>query len=372
MRVELIESCDGLKRLSGRWNELLEESGCANIFLTEEWVWTWWECFGDGKRLYIITVYTDEGELVGIAPFLRHRVRTCGMDFTAVGLLGSGDEVSPDYLDIIVRKNMSDKVAEEVAGFLLGAGKRDWDLVALNDVLSNSIVMAMVKKMADSRGLKLWDFPHNACPYIRLPDTWDEYSKSISGKKRYEMRRRLKLLKKDHRVEFVRLERREDVEDALSTFFSLHSGRWEGRGKKGMFDAHNNVMAFHRKVAPLLFERNWLRIFFLKVDGKPVAALYGFEYDRRLFHYNAGYDISWSKFGVAKQLIAFVIEESIVNGLVEFDFLKGEEPYKYDFTKTQRQLFTALLWSDSLKGRLHRVANGALRKLKGYKRQINT
>ena len=49
------------------WNRLLETSETHSVFLTWQWLSTWWDCFKDGADLYTFAVLQDD-KLIGVAP----------------------------------------------------------------------------------------------------------------------------------------------------------------------------------------------------------------------------------------------------------------------------------------------------------------
>ena len=83
-----------------RWNSLLRESAADSVFLTHEWLFSWWQLFGRQNRLLVILVWTEEDELVGIAPFF--------IENRAVPLLGhirmlsfiGCNQAAPDFLGL--------------------------------------------------------------------------------------------------------------------------------------------------------------------------------------------------------------------------------------------------------------------------------
>src|SRR5712692_8540819 len=99
MEIQRIEDVEAFRRLRTEWNDLLAASDADCVFLTWEWLFTWWKHFGAGLRLAILAV-RDRGELVGIAPLaLRRRLGFPVLEFLGSGLVGS------DYVDVIVRRD---------------------------------------------------------------------------------------------------------------------------------------------------------------------------------------------------------------------------------------------------------------------------
>src|SRR5262245_39607777 len=112
MHVEIIRDTDGLLRLEAEWNELLADSHSDCIFLTFDWLATWWRHFHAGCELSLITVRSD-GRLLAIAPFIRCRWRRSPLRLMpALEFMGIAG-VASEYLDVIIRRGKEDAVLEE-------------------------------------------------------------------------------------------------------------------------------------------------------------------------------------------------------------------------------------------------------------------
>ena len=111
MKVEIIQDRNKFRNMSLEWNSLLEKSNVFSVYLSWEWLYTWWEIFGKTQNweLFIVTV-RENGELVGIAPFIKRQIKVLGIiNRISIEFLGTGedekDEVCSNYLDIIVKAN---------------------------------------------------------------------------------------------------------------------------------------------------------------------------------------------------------------------------------------------------------------------------
>src|SRR2546428_11730535 len=113
-RIEDPSAFDGLR---AEWNELLEASPSKSLFLTWEWLFTWWKHLADGRRLSILVVHAA-GELVAIAP-LTWRPRRLGhlLSVRSLEFLGTGS-VGSDYLDLIVRRGRAAEAVRALAAYL--------------------------------------------------------------------------------------------------------------------------------------------------------------------------------------------------------------------------------------------------------------
>ena len=109
-------------------------------------------------------------------------------------------------------------------------------------------------------------------------------------------------------------------------FVALHR---RSRGEKAEFMTPDTER-FFRDVADTLAARGWLRLGVLSVDGEDAAVLFGFAYEGTLALYNAAYDPNLAPLSVGIACAAYAIRSAIAEGLRTYDFLRGDEPYKYD------------------------------------------
>ncbi len=101
--VEIIDDVAAFERLRPEWTRLLQASAADSLFLTWEWLFTWWKHLAGDRRLFILTVRSGD-ELIAIAPFARSAPRVASiLPLPSLEFLGTGT-VGSDYLDIIVRR----------------------------------------------------------------------------------------------------------------------------------------------------------------------------------------------------------------------------------------------------------------------------
>src|SRR5437899_3532497 len=112
--VERIEDVEAFRRLRTAWNELLADSDADRLFLTWEWLFTWWRHLAAGRRLYLLLV-RHGGELIAVAPLASRRRGLSGLlALPMLEFLGGGD-VGSDYLDIIVRRGREETAVRAIA-----------------------------------------------------------------------------------------------------------------------------------------------------------------------------------------------------------------------------------------------------------------
>jgi hypothetical protein len=155
------------------------------------------------------------------------------------------------------------------------------------------------------------------CPFVRL----DELRLPEKLKKNLRLQRR-KIEEKG--AEFC-IASSGETEEYLSALFALHSAQWRGKGVLTSED----VQTFHRRAAAAFAQRGWLRLHGIRLEGKLRAVLYAFARNARVYYYLSGYDPAIAEYGPGSLLIDEAMRYAISRGDIEFDFLRGAEPYKY-------------------------------------------
>ena len=162
-------------------------------------------------------------------------------------------------------------------------------------------------------------------PRLSLPETFDTYVRGLGKKERHELRRKIRRLETGRRVAF-RFAGDHDRSAALDRFMALHR---KSRGEKAEFMTES-MERFFRDIADAVGRRGWLRLGVLDVDGEDVAVLFAFAYEGTVALYNAAYDPGLAQLSVGIVCHAYAIREAIEEKLHTYDFLRGDEPYKYD------------------------------------------
>ncbi len=351
MRVELVGDARRFQELQGEWSELLAHSAADCLFLSWEWLHAWWTHHSAGRQLSLVAV-RDGGTLIGLAPLairpsqvMRFRV------FRALEFMGTGP-VGSDYLDVIIRRGREQEVTEILATELTRRGV----LVELPQVKGDvSLASAVVAHIA-RREWQIARVRTGVCPYIRLAEhSWDSYLSVLGPEHRANVRRRLRRLASQFEVSFRFVETDAERRAALSELIVLHGKRWRTRGGSTAFFTPD-LVAFHEDFSRQALERGWLRLAVLHLNGASAAAFYGFRYKRSFYFYQSGFDPDYAKFSVGLATLALTIKSAIAEGAEEYDFLHGDESYKFLWTQSVRELYRLELFPPDLRGWLYRGA----------------
>lgn len=300
------------------WRELLAADPKRHIFATPEWSRVWWEEFGAGRKLKVLTFLDPEP--VGLAPLMldhgegEGRLSFLGSDDLTdyQGPLAAGNDLLPAIADALVSY-----ISDEVPGWAqfearclpVPFGFAEWLVEA-----------------ADRRGLKFTIDQHELTAVLALPGSFETYLENLPPKARHELRRKLRRF--DRELPGARISRAGpgSLETELETFIDLHRG---SEGLKGKFMVPERA-GFFTRIAHAFAPLGLLSLDSLAAGGRTVASTFSFVFDGTFYLYNSAYDHSLGAVSPGLVLAARLIERSIGEGLRRFDFLRGRERYKFD------------------------------------------
>ena len=323
-----VEDIDGY---TDEWAQLAERS--RNVFSTWEWADVWNRHFLNGRRVVLGRLHTS-GELRALVPLYAWSESP----LRALRFLGHGPA---DQLGPVCDPDDAPGVARALRRTM--AASPELCDVMLADYLSGEEPWT---QLMDARVLRRFN-----SPVLRFAGDWDEYLASRSSNFREQVRRRERKLSQRHEVTFRLVTDVETLERDMDTLFELYRARWGSN--EGSF---STARAFHGDFAHVAAVRGWLRLWFLELDGRPVAAWYGFRYAGVESFYQAGRDPEWADASVGLVLLAHTIRETLNDGLHEYRFLRGGEDYKYRFTSADPGVVTAAWARGPLRGSALKLA----------------
>ncbi|MBI3977706.1 MAG: GNAT family N-acetyltransferase [Chloroflexi bacterium] len=298
--------------LSSRWDHLWPGPAAHPIFGQPAWHEVWWRHFSDGYQLLLLAVRRDQA-LLGVAP-LKQRDGT--ISFIA------GPEVT-DFLDVVVAPAAEPSVLDALTAFL---AEQDAHTLDLQSLRPDSATLAGLPDRLRRAGWTVSIADEDTSPAADLPATWDGHLASLSQKDRHELRRKLRRLNEQADVRMVSLTDRGAIEANLDDFFRLHR---LSRPDKAEFMTPQ-MEAFFRDLLGTLADRGKVRLGYLEIGGVRAAAAVSFETEREVLLYNSGYDPAFAHLSIGLLLKALGVKGAIERGKSRYDFLRGNERYKYD------------------------------------------
>ncbi len=335
MDFQLIRSDEEFEGLGGEWNELLERCSHHVPFLRHEYLQIWWKNRGGGEwpeaQLAVVAARENQ-RLVGIAPLFAAANREGDR---ALLLLGS-IEVS-DYLDLICPESDLAAFTSGLLRFLAGQDSIDWQVLDWFNILDSSPTLPALEAAAKWNGWEYRAEKNYHCPFIPLPGDWEAYLAQVDKKQRHEIRRKIRRLETNGTTSrWYIVADRDQLEPEARAFMDLMAKDPE----KADF-LTGPMRAHFMETIRCAYDQGCLQLAFLEIGGEKAAAYLSFDYLNRIWVYNSGLDRSLMDYSPGWVLLAYLLQWANENKRSEFDFMRGDEDYKYRFGAVDRFVIRA-------------------------------
>jgi CelD/BcsL family acetyltransferase involved in cellulose biosynthesis len=294
--------------VAGEWEGLVRETG-MHPFMRPGWLTAWHDAFGTGP-IEVLTA-RQAGRLVGILPLERHR-----------GALSSlanwhTPEFEPVCLDEGVGRELVAAAAQEVTrrldlAFLPRSGSaRNW----VDDRLEAGARILV-------RGIE-------RSPYVLLDGDWEAYESALPVKRRSDLRRRRRRL--TELGELTIGPENGDLTHLLEQGFEVEASGWKGEGQTAIAE-DPQARRFYELVARWAAEEGLLALWFLRIDGRPIAFAFCITTGEAHYVLKIGFDAAHARFAPGLVLTQEMLRAAFDAGLGSYEFLGAEEDYKLIWT----------------------------------------
>lgn len=350
----------------GPWNALLDESTSESFFLRWEWAYSFWRTI-DTRRARLLVLLCHDGEdLVGIAPLYAYPTTFMRWPVRKVTFLG--DRVGSDYMDFIVRPGYETRCCQSVLRHLQRDSFLQYDLIELDAVCSDSNLYRYVRDHNDAIASMSVTFRFQ-CPRAPLGTSFGEYLKGLSSSTRYAIARRERGFTSSfpqHEVAHVDMSHEPRLLDVL---FELHRQRWETVTAAASTFYSAFRMRFNQELLRRLVDGDGY-FTVVSAEGRPVSIVYTFAYKKNAFFYQNGWLPDFARHGVGLIGIQHAIRHAARAGFVSFDFLGGEEGYKYKFCRDVRNAYAIRIFGTGAYGRLLGLLHASKQRIKRRLRRL--
>lgn len=301
------------------WMQLVAQSDNASFFQTYDWINHWLQHFGETIERPLILLITDNDKLVGIGPFA---LCQSTLGFLTLSVV-ERQHILADYGDIIALPGYEEKVWLSLLIYLQSLAKDHHYHIELDYLREGSISQIILHEMQ-----WLARAPIEKAPRIPLPKEEAQYWRLLSSHARHEVKRKVK-----HGVANGMLPSQVAISaNAIDTFALLIQKTNEQKQQFYSTAILNFIID--------LLQLSCVNLLFLKQNTTVIASLITFHYKNEILAYNSTYDLSFRQLSPGIVLFQWAILQAITEKKQFFDFLRGNEPYKYTFGALDRTLYT--------------------------------
>jgi len=324
--VQEITQTSELEKLEPEWWDLWRRDRASTPFQSPAWLLPWWRHIGKGELLTLAIrsrkMIDRANPLVGLLPlYIYTQPENSSRDLLPLGI------ATTDYLDGVFAPGW-ESCALSAAMEYLAAQSNRWDLLDFHRLGPHSACLAAALPAAWTAEVT----EDEPCLTLALPASAAEFHACASAHLMHNLHY---YRKRADKLGDLRIEQANDQSwnDIFSAMLDLHRARWNTRGENGCL-ADDGVERAHRESIPQLLHGQMLRLYALHLDHQIIGTLYGLvdppeSRDRRFYYYLGGFDPHFDQISPGTLLIGYAVEHAIRDRINTFDFLRGQEAYKY-------------------------------------------
>ena len=357
---------DSIPRAS--WDRLAASTPAATIFSAWAFHRAWWDAYRDNAHEETLVVCRgNDSEPVGIVPLMhRHEVEPSDAVTHTTMRHGSDRRLTPvsptakaimfgasyhaDYATVLCAPSDLPGVAAATAEYIADPASEDWDVVDLRRLRCSDPagyeLAAALGALEIANGWTLNVDREDVCPVVTFPvgADMDTYLATLGKKERHEIRRKVRRAEAQGEVRLV--DSVDPIAD-LEVFIDLHQRRWGDAGLFPSTPGGDQSRVLFRRLFELFGPDGTFRMSFLWVGDRRIAAGVHFETDEELLYYNAGIDPDARELSPGVLMVYAYVRRALERGIRRMDFLRGDEPYKYEWGSVDEPIQRLLLRRDA-------------------------
>jgi len=299
------------------WENLLIESDFPHPFASFTFYNSWVETFVDDLTQIKMLFFYNENNLVGLAPiFVDH-------DKKSVSILGDKDLF--DYRDIIYISECAEEIYIEFLSYLKLQPWFQGYTIFMQSIPESSELFNLVNtdKLNNFADVEIKE--EDVTPIYDVNGVWDDYLLALKKKQRHEIRRKLRKFESQD-FQFKLIRNNDVLSEFLSDFYELFINSRED--KKEFLTEERKT--FFNKMLFAFAEKNELKILSYYDGNILISACIVIEYANIYFLYNSAYSLDYNSYSVGLVSKIIALKQSIENNNHAFNFLRGNERYKYE------------------------------------------
>lgn len=345
MAVEFITDFARFESLADAWNEALPPDEVESLWLSSEWLTCWWRAFGGKDKLFIPALFTGD-QLQLALPTLLQKRKFKGFNLSTLAFIENG--ITPrSYL--VGHEPTVEKTTELLQALI--ERQRAWQVAVLDNIKTSSDSYRLILDAATQLGLKVVCEPSRVSPYIDLSDGFEAWFQSLGSRMRRNTRRACRLVSDQGKMEILTVDSLDNVETHLDNCFEVSRKSWKGELGKDLGGLPERAQ-FYRDFFKAAIKRGWGTLWFLLLDGRPIAFEFHLRRKNKVLLLATDYDQSIKELSPGVALRLPVLEKLAAAGVEHYDFDGTVYEYKLKWTKLVQKHERLWLFNKCLSSRV--------------------
>lgn len=325
-----------------RWNALAMQMERPEVFYTCEWALAMQTAYRQQRPPFLMLGY-DDNALVGIASLATNS------NNNAIEFLSA---TTADYCDFLSAPAIRQEFIHAVFAKLK---ENSNGRIALTNLPEDSCTEDSLRSAAKIHGFYLFSRPAYTCTQVQLGigEQRQEFKHALLAKKK--LRRCLRAMEREGPVTFSHLRSWEQIGSALPEFADAHVARFAATDRTSSLTTRER-RTFLEELARRFDSSGTVTLSQLRIQDRPVAWNFGFQFHKSWFWYQPTFDSRWEQNSPGYCLLAQIIAEASDAGELDVvDLGLGGEGYKERFGNSACQTLHITI-SDSRIRHLREVA----------------
>jgi tetratricopeptide (TPR) repeat protein len=352
--IDIIDEFAGFQAVRSRWDEVYITAPNAQFFLSWTWLSGALQWYDECHQSWLILAARPS---CGLSDYIAFFPLAIGISEGSNGELCSAFSMAgvaeSDHIGFISLPEFETATSFAFARFIQ---QEVWSVFEVENIQVTDGRMSRFLDQFRQDGFRLIEkrdcisdldqVDNSILPFIELPNDWEQYLQTgVSSNMRQKLRRLLRKIDNSNEFHFTQVNA-ENLELHLEILLGLWVSNWEGR--KG--EAYCHGIAEKIEVALRhCFEHQCLYLPVLWQGEQPLGAIANLlDLNRKtVLFFISSRDDRVTDLPPGTVLHAHAIQYAIEHGFKVYDFLMGNEAYKFSFGATVRQMKTVVIQSET-------------------------
>jgi CelD/BcsL family acetyltransferase involved in cellulose biosynthesis len=355
MTVSVLSWTDAASRYGTQWSELIDAAD-LNPSMHPDWMAATLSAHGllSAAR---VTVVIQNGDVVGIIPFLVRKVGIAGFPIRCLDMCSN----VLSYHAGLAAVGDIDRIIHEVCSSALLPAH---DVIRFGNLVSGGPASVALNRVS---GRDVFSYPGERSPYIDMTMGWEEYLKSLPKKMRANIKGCIRSMQQAGETGMRWYESGANVDQLIEEMLVIEAGSWKAADGKAI-RKESAEGRYYKSLLPLLVKQG-LMANVLYVHDKPVAYVLCATWKGWAGQLKTSFVEGVRDAGF--RVIHASIERAFQSGFQEYDFLGDAAPHKLRWTSLIRAHEDRWLFAGHIRGRSLALLKRSVDRLKRDKQQAS-